>query len=395
LSVLKSWDINLRQSEKKTLFLFFILYLFFVLLILLFISLTYYNLQKDLMLKDKRAYMSSLAKHQIEGLKYLHANFDKLRIYPRDKRYKSAIYDSTYVKIFSLLDNENVNLNEDIYLTGNKIHFIKEPESYYLGTKYVVIEIDDDGIWKKKTYRELFIYGTLFLIISLIIGYILMLLILRPMRDAISLLDRFIKDTTHELNTPVNTILSNIEITEDTKLDPKILKRLNRIKIGAKTISNLYQDLIYLTLDEKVVSKDEKIDLKNLLKERIEYFSLFFETKKISVNLDLNEGVYLFIDRKKITKLIDNLISNAIKYNRVRGTVEIVLREGYFYIKDTGRGIEKDKINTLFERYERVDKSVGGFGIGLSIVSKISKEYNLKVKIESQFKKWTKVSVSW
>ncbi len=120
----------------------------------------YYNLQKDLMLKDKRVELSPLAKEQIQKLKHLHANFDKERIYPRDKRFKSGIYDSTYVKIFSLLENENVNLNEVIYLIDNKIHFIKEPESYYLGTKYVVIEVDDDGLWREKAYKNLLIYGS-------------------------------------------------------------------------------------------------------------------------------------------------------------------------------------------------------------------------------------------
>jgi len=117
--------------------------------------------------------------------------------------------------------------------------------------------------------------------------------------------------------------------------------------------------------------------------------------KNLTIKLDLREGVYLYIDSIKITKLIDNLLSNAIKYNKIRGEIEIVLKERYFHIKDSGRGIEESKIKNLFERYERVDKSVGGFGIGLSIVAKIAKEYNLTIKIDSVFKKWTKVSVSW
>ncbi len=395
MSVLKSWDINLRQSEKKTLYLFFLLYLFFVVLILAFISVTYYNLQKDLMLKDKRVYLSKFAKEQIRRLKYMHYHFDTQRVYPRDDRFKSAIYDSTYVKIFSLLDNENVNLNEDIYLIKDKIHYIKELDLYYLGAKYVVIEVRDDGSWRDACFKDLLIYGSIFLLFSLFVGYFLMMLILRPMREAISLLDRFIKDTTHELNTPVNTILSNIEISQEEDLSPKMKKRLDRIKIGAKTISNLYQDLIFLTLEEKLESKDEKIDLKELFLERIEYFSLFFESKKIEVVANLEDGVYLVIDRKKLTKLIDNLISNAVKYNRVKGKIEITLKNGEFCIKDRGRGIEKEKIETIFKRYERVDKSVGGFGIGLSIVSKIVKEYRLQIKIESEFQKWTKVCVRW
>ena len=396
MSVLKSWDINLRQSEKKTLRSFFLLYLFFIIVLLFFMAIYYYNTQKNLMLKDKRVEFSKYANSQIKKLKYLQENFNKVpRIYPRDKRFKSAIYDSVYVKIFSLLDTDKVDLNEDIYLQNGSIFYIKELETYYLGAKYVVIEVKDDGLWKKRVYNNLLIYGGIILSILFLMGYFLLYLLLKPMREAIALLDRFIKDTTHELNTPISTILSNIELSEKGDIDEKLQKRLNRIKIGAKTISNLYQDLLFLTLSDKIESKKERVDLKELFSERIEYFSLFFDSKKITLKQSLKDKVFLYVDKKKLTKLIDNLFSNAIKYNKIKGKIEVVLEDRYFYIKDSGRGIEKDKLEQIFKRYERADKSVGGFGIGLSIVSKIAKEEGLKVEISSIFKKETIVKVSW
>ena len=396
MSVLKNWDINLRQSEKKTLLSFFILYLFFTIVLLLFMAVFYYNTQKDLMLKDKRLELSRYAHDEIKKLKYLHINFDKVpRIYPRDKRFKSAIYDSIYTKIFSLLDTDKVDLNEDIYLLDGNIFYIKELESYYLGTKYVVIEVKDDGLWKRNVLHTLLVYGGIFLFAMLLMGYFLLYLLLKPMREAIALLDRFIKDTTHELNTPISTILSNIELSDKDGIDEKLRKRLNRIKIGAKTISNLYQDLIFLTLSDKVESKKEDVDLKKLLSQRIEYFSLFIESKKITLKQSLKDDVSLHVDKNRLAKLIDNLLSNAIKYNKIKGEIEVVLEDRYFYIKDNGRGIEKGKLEQIFKRYERADKSVGGFGIGLSIVSKIVQEEGLKIEIDSVFKKETIVKVSW
>ncbi len=396
MSVLKNWDISLRQSEKKTLRSFFLLYLFFTIVLSLFMATYYYNTQKNLMLKDKRVEFSKYANDEIKKLKYLQINFNKVpRIYPRDKRFKSAIYDSVYVKIFSLLDTNKVDLNEDIYLQNGSIFYIKELESYYLGAKYVVIEVKDDGLWRKEVYNNLLIYGGIVLFALLLMGYFLLYLLLKPMREAIALLDRFIKDTTHELNTPISTILSNIELSDRGDIDKKLEKRLNRIKIGAKTISNLYQDLLFLTLSDKIESKKEDVDLKELFTERIEYFSLFFDSKKITIKQSLKENVSLHVDKNRLTKLIDNLFSNAIKYNKIRGTIEVVLEDKYFYIKDSGRGIEKDKLEQIFKRYERADKSVGGFGIGLSIVSKIAHEEGLKVKISSVFKKETVVRVSW
>ncbi len=396
MSVLKNWDINLRQSEKKTLRSFFLLYLFFTVVLLSFMAIYYYNTQKDLMLKDKRLELSKYANDEIKKLKYLQINFDKVpRIYPRDKRFKSAIYDSVYTKIFSLLDVNKVDLNEDIYLQNNYIIYIKDLESYYLGAKYVVIEVKDNGIWKKQVYNNLFSYGSIVLFALLLMGYFLLYLLLKPMREVISLLDRFIKDTTHELNTPISTILSNIELSNKHELDEKLQKRLDRIKIGAKTISNLYQDLLFLTLSEKMESRKETVDLKALLSERIEYFSLFFDSKKITLKQSLKDNVSLHVDKNRLTKLIDNLFSNAIKYNKIKGEIEVVLEDNYFCIKDSGRGIEKDKLEQIFKRYERADKSVGGFGIGLSIVSKIAHEEGLKVEISSIFKKETIVKVSW
>ena len=396
MSVLKNWDINLRSSEKKTLFSFFILYIFFTAILLLFMAIYYFNTQKDLMLKDKRLEFSKYANDEIKKLKYLHVNFDKVpRIYPRDKRFKSAIYDSVYTKIFSLLDSDKVDLNEDIYLKNGDIFYIKELESYYLGAKYVVIEVEDNNLWKHSVYRTLFIYGGVILFVMLLMGYFLLYLLLRPMREAIALLDRFIKDTTHELNTPISTILSNIELSQKSNTDKKLQKRLDRIKIGATTISNLYQDLIFLTLSDKIDSRREEVDLKELLSQRLEYFSLSIESKKINIEQNLKDGVTLHVDKNKLTKLIDNLLSNAIKYNKIKGKIEVVLEDRYFYIKDSGRGIEKDKMEQIFKRYERADKSVGGFGIGLSIVSKIAIEEGLKIEIDSVFKKFTSVKVSW
>ena len=395
MSVLRKWDINLLQSEKKTLFSFLFLYTFLIVLISVFVGMLYYNFEKDLMLQKKRMELQSYANDLIKRLKYLHFNFDKDQTYPRDKRYRSAIYDSDGVEIFSLLEDKSVDLNKIIYKKNNKIIYIKFPEAYYLGAMYVVIEVNDDEVWLLRIYKNIAIYGTLFLVFAMTVGYFLLNLFLKPMKDTIYLLDRFIKDTTHELNTPVSTILANIETIKRDLLDKTISKKIRRIDVAAKTISNLYQDLTYLVLHNKIVAEDENINISQVLKERVEYFKVIAQSKRVSFILDIEDDVYLFIDRKRFSRMIDNIISNAIKYNRVGGKVEIVLKNSYLSIKDTGIGIEKDKIKEMFERYKRFDTSVGGFGIGLSIVSMIANEYDLKVEIESEVKKGTEVIISW
>jgi len=395
LLALKNWDINLRSREKKTLRSFLFLYAFLALLILAFVAFLYYGLERDLMLQNQREALSNLTNEQIVRLKSLHVNLDKEQTYPRDERFNSAIYDSSLKQIFSTLSTPKVNLYEDIYLKNDHIYFIKELESYYLGARYIAIEVDAPHSWDKKVFRKLLIYGAIIFSILVVIGYFLLGLLLRPMKDTISLLDRFIKDTTHELNTPVNAILSNIEMIDTQTLDESLAKKIKRITIASKTIANLYDDLTYLVLSHQILSQDVEVDLKLLIEERLEYFSLLFESKKIELSVELKEGVILTIDRKKVAKLLDNILSNAIKYNKIGGMIHLCLTQNSIEIKDSGRGIEKNKINQVFERYSRFDRSVGGFGIGLSIVAAIAKEYTLQVNIDSILGEGTTVRITW
>lgn len=394
--MLKNWDIDLLKSEKKTLLSFLFLYLILAFLIFIVVGIIYYNFQKDLMLQEKRLELTPFANEQILHLKTLHVNFATQREYPRNKHFESAIYDSDKQLIFSTCKQKNIALNKVIYLDDDTIFFIKELESYYLGAKYLVLCVPDNGIWLGQVYANLTFYGTICFIIALVLGYFLVKLFLRPMREALTLLDRFIKDTTHELNTPVNAILSNIEMIDKTNLDEKLAKKINRIDIGARTVSSLYQDLTYLVLAHKIISVNEDVSLQEILKERIEYFMLFAHSRKIEFRTDFRANPTLHVDKKKLAKLIDNILSNAIKYNIVGGKIFITLYTNTLEIKDTGRGIAKEKLAEVFQRYKRVDESgVGGFGIGLNIVMMIANEYHFKITMNSLEKEWTKVSIQW
>ena len=393
--VLKNSGIDLTKSETRTLLGFTFLYSFLVLVILSVVSFLYYGFQKDLMLQDKRQILQNYSNDLILRLKELHIDIDKNDIYPRDERFQSAIFDSSKKKIFSTLKSPNVNFKEVIYLSGNYIHFINEPESYYLGSKYVIIEIPDDGVWFEQIRYKIGIYFLLAFIFMMFVGYFISRQVLKPMRDALHLLDRFIKDTTHELNTPVTAIITNIEMIEKDTLNDKLLKKINRIEIGAKTISNIYEDLTFITLNNQIISNNENINLSNLLIQRVEYFNSLATMKKINFELDIKNDIFIFCDMKKITKLIDNLLSNAIKYNKISGFIKINLKETILSIEDTGKGIQKEHLKNLFERYSRFDKSVGGFGIGLNIVSLIAKEYDLKIDIKSEVDTGTVVEIKW
>ncbi len=393
--VLKNSGIDLTKSETRTLLGFSFLYSFLVLVILSVVSYLYYKFQKDLMLQEKRQILQNYSNDLIGRLRDLHVNIDKNNVYPRDERFESAIFDSDKKEIFSTLKSQDVSLDDIIYLNDGEIHFIKEPESYYLGSKYIIVEIPDDGVWFEQIRYNIIIYFSLAFIFMMFIGYFILRLFLKPMRDALHLLDRFIKDTTHELNTPVTAIITNIEMIDKNSLDERLFKKINRIEIGAKTISNIYEDLTFVTLNNQLISKNEDINLSNVLRQRIDYFNSLATLKKITFNLNIEDDIFIFCDMKKITKLIDNILSNAIKYNKIAGFIKVNLDDNTLSIEDSGKGIEKENLKNLFERYSRFDKSVGGFGIGLNIVSLIAKEYDLKIDVKSEINVGTKVEIKW
>ena len=393
--VLKSSGIDLSKSETRTIIGFSLIYSILVLVILGVITFLYYQFKKDLMIQDVRQTLQNYSNTQIANLKELHINIDKSDIYPRDERFNSAIYDSSKKKIFSTLLMGDVKLDEVIYLKDGYIHLIKEPESYYLGSKYVIVEIEDDNIWFANIKYKMLFWFLFSFILLLFVGYFIAKLFLKPMRESIQMLDRFIKDTTHELNTPIAAILSNIQMINKDNIDEKLAKKINRIEIGAKTISNIYEDLTFVSLNNQIISNNEKLNFSQILNQRVDFFKSIASSKKIEFILDIKDDVFIVCDVKKLSKLIDNILSNAIKYNKFQGFIKVTLKDKILIIEDSGKGMSKDNLSNLFTRYKRFDKSVGGFGIGLNIVSLIAKEYDLKIDVISKIDVGTRIKIRW
>ena len=212
----------------------------------------------------------------------------------------------------------------------------------------------------------------------LLIAYFIIRLSLRPLYEKIEFLDGFIRDTTHEINTPLSVILMSIELF---KSDPA--KYLSNIKTAATTIANLYEDLVALRLKNGTKDEKERLDLTRMLSERIEYFSTSIEQKNINLKLDLANDVSLLTSKFKLRKIIDNLLSNAVKYCNEGGNISVNLTPGELNIKNSGKGIAKQNLPHIFELYTRFDEQNGGFGIGLNIVKKFCDELNFKITCQS------------
>ena len=257
-----------------------------------------------------------------------------------------------------------------------------------------------------------------------IVAYGLVRLSLRPIKSQIKHLERFIKDTTHEVNTPLSVILMSVQKFDTQNLSEANKKRLHHIKLSAKNLHQMYQNLIFLNFYEGKNAL-ESIDMASLINERVEYFSALLAQKNITLESNLKsklesnvessvktnvdkvalEKCKIHANKDEITIMLDNLLSNAIKYNHKGGKICINLhtqtnaQNGDIYatleITDSGYGIESKDLNVIFQRYKRFNDDKGGFGIGLSLVGEIAKKYGIDIEVKSEVGKGSTFALSW
>lgn len=386
---------GINFAKYRTLRSFLALYGVMSILILGLIAVLYYESVKSQMLSSHRLAMQLESETYVPKLKRWLESGHNLKTFPTDLAYTTALYGYSKDFLVGNLHQNHTDFRENIALRQGYIHLIIALSPYGLGEYYLVFETRDDELWRHQVLKDVLSFGSILLVVLGIIGFFLSRMFLRPMNEAIALLDDFIKDTTHELNTPVSAILTNIESLHENNLPEIAQKKLKRIEIASRTISTLYDDLTYLILNHDLATLNTPLNVTHLLHERIEYFLHRIEQKKINLDLRITPDVHITIDQTKATRLIDNLLSNAIKYNRMGGKITILLDAQHLCIEDNGIGIPPDMTERIFERYTRADKSVGGFGIGLHIVAMIAKEYQMAITIESEEKSGTKICIGW
>ena len=193
---------------------------------------------------------------------------------------------------------------------------------------------------------------------------------LRPLRRALGLLEEFLKDMVHDLNTPVTSILLNTRLLRKGMDEA----RLVRIEQSARTIGALHQNLASY-LNELPMQTDQTA-IAPLVSERIAYYAALYPGLVFSETLDESTAR---INPDAMVRILDNLLSNAAKYNRRDGTVTVSLREKILCIQDNGIGIKEPA--KAFERFYKEGER--GLGIGLHIVKKLCDEMGIVITLDS------------
>ncbi|QOP43784.1 HAMP domain-containing histidine kinase [Sulfurimonas sediminis] len=347
-----------------------------ILLTPLFFYLVYmkniHSIQNELFLKEK----SLLVVKAMEEFNQDDEYFE----YPRFKTFQSGLYDEGFHPIFTLIDTPINYFKEGYYLEGNNAYLIVTlPKERYFGARYLVLK---NEISFAPVYEKVFIILFTIVVFVFILSLFFLGSFAKPFQRINKQLDNFIKDSMHEINTPLSIINVNIDLYNRKHEQNKYMQRM---KAAAKVLSNIYNDMDYLIKYERLHHEKKDIDLAEFLKERIEYFNEVAKMKNIQINASVQECKTVYMNDKELQRLIDNNISNAIKYSYENSNIDITLykenEKCCLSFKDYGVGIEK--VEKIFSRYYREDSSKGGFGIGLNIVKAIIDKENIELKIES------------
>jgi len=238
-------------------------------------------------------------------------------------------------------------------------------------------------------HQELFLMGAaIFLFLSLIIGYILNSFILSNKFKIDETLLHLTKEILHEINIPISTIRANSTLLKKSLLtNEKSLKRLSRIDASTERLERLYAELVYGIKKEIHIIEKEKFLLDELIFERVEVMKLL-NRNTFTLTLD---ATVITADKIGFEKMLDNLLSNAMKYSSKESNISIDLKEKILTITDQGIGMDETELIAIYERYYQFDKKVYGEGIGLALVKAYCDDEKIKIRIESEKEVGTKV----
>lgn len=253
--------------------------------------------------------------------------------------------------------------------------------------------------------NDLLITGGIILVITILFGYIIAHIALKPTRDALSSQKQFIGNVAHELRTPLSIIKTNIEVAllEDkinSKLRDTLLDNVDELDRTSDIINNLLS-LNTLLNPERV--EFQNVDLGVVIDAALAKLSALAKQKNIILTTTKGEFLLVWGNSAALEQVAMNLIKNAIIYTPQAGHVDITVVPNYrgyieLCVRDNGVGIARDDLFHVFEPFYRADRSRsrahGGSGLGLTIVSELVKLHRGKITMQSTEKEGTAALVS-
>ena len=343
------------NHEKKAFLKFFITYFISVALLILAAGFFYFLQMKGHLLKAQEFSMIEYARHIKFGEN-------------TDKKYNKGIYSHKFVHT----KQKHIDIQNFFVLDDRFMKYIptKKPGFYM----QVFKKKDEFNHQLVQLKFRIILFQLFLLLLFAFISYRLAKSALKPLQESITTLDRFAKDLIHDLNTPVTAIGLNMKLLLK---DPNYQKNsaLERIKKSVDTISQLHKNLTVLLQEETF--QLSPLDICKITKELIQTQKQL--CPQIRFEMDCGNLV-ANLNASATKQILQNLLSNACKYNKKDGFVKIFSKNHSLYIQNSGPAIEHPE--EIFERSYSGDASSSG--IGLDIVKRLALAMNIKIEVRSK-----------
>lgn len=203
-------------------------------------------------------------------------------------------------------------------------------------------------------------------------------------------LDSFVYSASHELRAPLTSVLGLIDLSISENKSPELLTNLKMMEKSINRLDDFIRDIIAYSRNKHLEISKEPISFNQLIESSIDTFWYLENTKNIKFNVTINDKIPFASDTKRISILLNNFISNAIKYHDLsknNPTIWIDIttskKEGIIVIKDNGLGMEEEQIERIFDMFYRISSQIMGTGIGLFIVKEIMTKLNGTINVTS------------
>ena len=194
---------------------------------------------------------------------------------------------------------------------------------------------------------------------------------------------RFLRYAVHETNTPLAVIMANIELYE---MEHGKDATLHNIEAATKNIFGIYDDLSYLTQQDKIEYPKQEIVLYDFIKSRISFFDIVAQQSSLTFELiDQTNRAKIFLNETKLQRIVDNNITNAIKYTHDSNPIQITLSivSSSILVEIASHSTMIDDPDHIFDAYCRENHIEDGLGLGLNLVKTICKQENIEIKLTS------------
>jgi signal transduction histidine kinase len=229
--------------------------------------------------------------------------------------------------------------------------------------------------------ENIFLLAVVMLCFVTLSGVFISKLSIDPLEEYVQNLQNLSKETLHELNLPISTIMTNSHMLKKNMTNEKDLKRMQRIESACAMLQERYNELDYMIKTQTQKTIKESFELDELIQKRVDFLESIYPHTTFAAELQTTQ---IIGDPIGLAKVVDNIIDNGVKYSQNSPKIDIKLNNFELHIQDCGAGMDEVELLQIFDNYYQSNTNMQGFGIGLSMVKRFCDRHNIGLNFKSK-----------